>query len=153
MTSLANKRQRDLTQACQRERIVTALSVLKKSLSSLNVVMQNFVKYPDNPQAEVSQILSMITVEQFIITCSLFCEKEKFLEIIHHENVCNDRLNILVMVCSALSKMNHHLNMHGYKSMKFISCKNKLRKLRYAVIYCSRLFIVCFGFSNLVPRV
>ena len=108
MTSLANKRQRDLTQACQRERIVTALSVLKKSLSSLNVVMQNFVKYPDNPQAEVSQILSMITVEQFIITCSLFCEKEKFLEIIHHENVCNDRLNILVMASSALAKMNCH---------------------------------------------
>ena len=54
MTSLANKRQRDLTQSCQRERIVTALSVLKKSMSSLSVVMQNFVKYADNPQAEVS---------------------------------------------------------------------------------------------------
>ena len=56
MTSLANKRQRDLTQPCQRERIVTALSVMKKCLSSLSVVMQNYVKYSDNPQAEVSQL-------------------------------------------------------------------------------------------------
>ena len=54
MTSLANKRQRDLTQSCQRERIITALSVLKKCLSSLSVVMQNYVKYSSNPQAEVS---------------------------------------------------------------------------------------------------
>ena len=56
MTSLANKRQRDLTHPCQRERIVTALSVMKKCLSSLSVVMQNYVKYSDNPQAEVSQL-------------------------------------------------------------------------------------------------
>ncbi|XP_053407384.1 uncharacterized protein LOC123547184 isoform X2 [Mercenaria mercenaria] len=55
MTGISDKRQRDLIHSRQRERIITALNILKKSISSLSVAMQNSVKYSHNPQAQIGK--------------------------------------------------------------------------------------------------
>lgn len=54
LTALANKRQKDLCQDRQRERIITALNLLKKSIPSMSAALQSCIKYPCNPQAQVS---------------------------------------------------------------------------------------------------
>ncbi|XP_076104056.1 uncharacterized protein LOC143072834 isoform X1 [Mytilus galloprovincialis] len=55
LTSLANKRQKDLCQDRQREKIITALNLLKKSIPSISVALQSCIKYPSNAQAHVSK--------------------------------------------------------------------------------------------------
>ncbi|KAL4231611.1 hypothetical protein ACF0H5_009191 [Mactra antiquata] len=55
MTGLTDRRQRDLIHSKQRERIITSLNILRKSISSLSVAMQNSVKYGHNPQAQVGK--------------------------------------------------------------------------------------------------
>lgn len=63
LTRVADKRQRDLIHSRQRERIITALNILKKSISSLSIAMQNAVKYSHNPQAQMGK--SFIVNEMF----------------------------------------------------------------------------------------
>lgn len=53
LCSLAQRRQAELCQNRQRERIITALSLLKKSIPSLSVALQSYIKYPKNQQAQV----------------------------------------------------------------------------------------------------
>nr|XP_022344861.1 uncharacterized protein LOC111137616 isoform X2 [Crassostrea virginica] len=55
LCSLAQKRQSELCQNRQRERIITALSLLKKSIPSLSVALQSYIKYPKNQQAQMSK--------------------------------------------------------------------------------------------------
>lgn len=55
LCSLAQRRQAELCQNRQRERIITALSLLKKSIPSLSVALQSYIKYPKNQQAQMSK--------------------------------------------------------------------------------------------------
>ncbi|KAJ8312557.1 hypothetical protein KUTeg_009930 [Tegillarca granosa] len=56
LTTLANKRQKDLSHDRQREKIIMALNLLKKSIPTVSVAMQSYVKYPNNPQAQTSKM-------------------------------------------------------------------------------------------------
>ena len=71
MTGICDKRQRDLIHSRQRERIITAMNILKKSITPLSLAMQNSVKYSHNPQAQVNQEYSYIMVQIFIYKCHL----------------------------------------------------------------------------------
>ncbi|XP_062612716.1 alpha-catenin-like protein hmp-1, partial [Saccostrea cucullata] len=55
LCSLAQKRQMELCQNHQRERIITALNLLKKSIPSMSVALQSYIKYPKNQQAQMSK--------------------------------------------------------------------------------------------------
>ncbi|XP_061197776.1 catenin alpha-2-like [Saccostrea echinata] len=55
LCSLAQKRQMELCQNHQRERIITALNLLKKSIPSMSVALQSYIKYPKNQQAQMSR--------------------------------------------------------------------------------------------------
>lgn len=62
LCSLAQRRQAELCQNRQRERIITALSLLKKSIPSLSVALQSYIKYPKNQQAQVKNNFSLCDV-------------------------------------------------------------------------------------------
>ncbi|OWF53522.1 uncharacterized protein LOC110446295 isoform X2 [Mizuhopecten yessoensis] len=55
----ANKRQKDLCHDRQREKVITSMALLKKSIPSMSVALQSFVKYPQNPQAQMSKACVM----------------------------------------------------------------------------------------------
>ncbi|CAH1257676.1 CTNNA1 [Branchiostoma lanceolatum] len=55
LANLTDKRQQELTNPRQRERTITAMMALKKSVPMLSTAMQTYVKYPDNPQAKASR--------------------------------------------------------------------------------------------------
>ncbi|XP_056018067.1 uncharacterized protein LOC125679563 isoform X2 [Ostrea edulis] len=55
LCTLAEKRQMELCQNRQREKIITALSLLKKSIPSMSVALQGYIKYPKNQQAQMSK--------------------------------------------------------------------------------------------------
>ncbi|KAH3787332.1 uncharacterized protein LOC127842268 isoform X2 [Dreissena polymorpha] len=55
MTALADRRQREVVSARQRERMITSLAILKKSISPLSVAVQNAIKYNQNTQAQVGR--------------------------------------------------------------------------------------------------
>ncbi|XP_069113867.1 uncharacterized protein [Argopecten irradians] len=59
LCTLANKRQKDLCQDRQREKVITSMALLKKSIPSMSVALQSFVKYPQNPQAQMSKACVM----------------------------------------------------------------------------------------------
>ena len=52
--NMADKRQLDLTSRIQRDAVVSAVTVLRRSVPLLSSAMQTFVKFPDNPQALVN---------------------------------------------------------------------------------------------------
>ncbi|XP_052773013.1 uncharacterized protein LOC128211918 isoform X1 [Mya arenaria] len=58
-TALTDRRQRDTISARQRERMVTSLTIMKKSVSSLSVSLQNSVRYRHNPQAQLGKAYVM----------------------------------------------------------------------------------------------
>ncbi|XP_078587660.1 vinculin-like [Branchiostoma floridae x Branchiostoma japonicum] len=55
LANLTDKRQQELTNPRQRERTITAMMALKKSVPMLSTAMQTYVKYPNNPQAKASR--------------------------------------------------------------------------------------------------
>ncbi|XP_060073578.1 uncharacterized protein LOC132553356 [Ylistrum balloti] len=59
LCTLANKRQKDLCHDRQREKVITSMALLKKSIPSMSVALQSFVKYPQNPQAQMSKTCVM----------------------------------------------------------------------------------------------
>ncbi|XP_033755819.1 catenin alpha-like [Pecten maximus] len=59
LCTLANKRQKDLCHDRQREKVITSMALLKKSIPSMSVALQSFVKYPQNPQAQMSKACVM----------------------------------------------------------------------------------------------
>ena len=56
LTKLTDKRQKELTHPRQRERIITSMTLLKKSVPMLSTSLQTYVKYIGNPQAQVSRV-------------------------------------------------------------------------------------------------
>ena len=53
LTSLTDKRQLDVASPRQRERIVVAVTMLRKCVPMLSSALQTYVKYPHNVQANV----------------------------------------------------------------------------------------------------
>jgi len=63
-TALSDRRQRDTISARQKERIVTFLNLVKKSVASLSISLQNALRYPHNPQAQVRLKLNSLIFNQ-----------------------------------------------------------------------------------------
>ncbi|XP_071947505.1 catenin alpha-2-like [Antedon mediterranea] len=55
LSSLCDKRQQDLTQQQPKQRLLVAMSTLKKATPMLSSIMQSFVKYPKSSQAKASR--------------------------------------------------------------------------------------------------
>ncbi|XP_006816421.1 uncharacterized protein LOC100368833 [Saccoglossus kowalevskii] len=55
VSNLTDRRQRELTNPKQRERVLSAMAMLKKSAPMLSTSMQTFVKYPNNTQSKTSK--------------------------------------------------------------------------------------------------
>ncbi|XP_054766366.2 uncharacterized protein LOC129273364 [Lytechinus pictus] len=66
LCDLCDKRQQDLNDPEKKERIVTALSGLKRVLPLLNSSMQSYVKYPANVQAKASRDYSCNQVNECV---------------------------------------------------------------------------------------
>lgn len=54
LTSLTEKRQNDIANPRQRDRIVSSLLTMRKCVPMLSSALQTYVKFPHNNQAEVS---------------------------------------------------------------------------------------------------
>ena len=55
LAALVDRRQAELSHPLQRERLIVAMTTLKKSMPMLSTSMQTFCKYPNNEQALVSR--------------------------------------------------------------------------------------------------
>ena len=53
LAALVDRRQAELSHPLQRERLIVAMTTLKKSMPMLSTSMQTFCKYPNNEQALV----------------------------------------------------------------------------------------------------
>ena len=58
LCGLADRRQHQLTHPQQRERIIAAMTTLRKSVPMLSSALQTYAKYPNNAQAKVSDMKS-----------------------------------------------------------------------------------------------
>ncbi|XP_070540271.1 uncharacterized protein [Ptychodera flava] len=105
LSNLTDKRQKELTNAKQRESVLSAMITLKKSAPMLSTAVQTYVKYPDSPQTKASkdyivgQVIS--AVEDLIAAVKTTGGSQ--LEDIEEPGVFATRLR---KVCSQLSQEN-----------------------------------------------